>query len=237
MSKFEEKIKLDNFTSQLQSIKGNIRLANEELEAVLVRRKEALADIDERERAFRESTMLLISEKEKVIEDADAKLALLDIREKAIDSRESESLNLIATKGAEVEAHELRLSQLLSDSQDEVRELFERSEQLKASIHSMEGQMVMLSARIAILTTEAEDANQEHSLITAALKQLRDTYKTDSAKIEGEIATLTARREEEEKKIAEASVYIRQKETDIAIMTARLHSLFNEVRPGVALKI
>lgn len=237
MSKFEEKIKLDNFTSQLQSIKSNIRLANEELEAVLERRKEALADIDERERAFRESTMLLISEKEKVIEESDAKLALLDIREREVNAREQESLELITTKGAELEEQELRLSQLLSGSRDEVKELKEQEELLKESVRVLTAQMEMLSAQVAELSVEEQEARQETNIVTAALKELRDTFKIESAKIEEEIATLTARREEEDKKIVEASVYIQNKERDIAIITARLHSLFNEVKPGVALKI
>jgi len=244
MSEFEKTIKLDNLDAQLQSIKGNIRKANTELEGILIESKKALAEVDERERAFRESVLLINAEKEMIAEEADVKLALLANKESELKKVMDDSKTYFKNEFARLDKERNNLIQLIDIYRSEISELFTEKSSLRDVVSEMRSELSVLSLELKKASEDYALAQKQSAESAASLAETRDEHRLHKAFLESEIESLKVRRAEEEAAVVDAREYISKKEkefarreSDILTVTRRLRQLFNEVRPGTVLKI
>lgn len=240
MSEFEQNIKLDNFKAHYQSILGNIKIANSELEQTREdekKAKESLVVLTERENTLRKEVGDLVEQKERVVQEADGKLALLAAKEKTLEQLELDTLSFVESENSRLESERVSLDKQIQERADELSELTEQKEVLEKSVSVLGEYVTSLTSQVETLSTNLASLRRDFSMLEQEFKEMEEAHARRVRDMDAEIASLIQYRKEEADKIVEADVYIKDKEKDIAIITRRLQALFNEVTPGVALKI
>lgn len=232
MSEFEKQIKLDNLSEHLKTVKVNIEVASRELDDTLSKKNEAeriLQELTADAEVLRGEISVLQEVKKDVEKDISERYIELDGIEKQIVDEGTELKNV---------KHERNLAQsafnALNNQLDAIKSDIDEAENKKSSVEArnldLKHELVSLTAGI----TQAYIAIDEMS---AEKKEEREEKEREIERLKSEIEKLRAIKEEEDARIVEADVYIKNKENDIAVIKRRLQSLYDEIRPGVALSI
>jgi len=232
MSEFEKKIKLDNFTEQLKSLVSNIRDASADLSAVLVKKKEAEKELE----ILREDAIVLRTELDNLVS---AKNIIRD----EIGRTQGVLAELGKQKEEEVSGikNAQREKSLIVSS---ITALNKERKEIAEEVEMARGSASLISYEVEIINGQLESAERSLSLARSALaetehqtKEAHEEMQRSVSDLEKEIEDLKNLKSEEDAKIVLADEHIKRKENDIAIVTRRLHDLYSEIKPGVALKI
>ena len=241
--KFDEALKLQNFKEHYSIILGNVDRANIELESVLEKRNDAENQI----LALQDTVLKLEDElnkltltREQVVRDTDARI-------KKASEIESTSLKF----KEETDSYISGLDKIKNNLQKEILSLQEelddtvaQKEIVSKSISILSTQVASLSDAAKTLTTQIRGSNVEKDSILKEKERYSIEHKKNVEKKTKELESIEKKIAESETRVLAADRHFAQKELDIArrendvlIITKRLRALFQEVKPGIALKI
>lgn len=245
--KFEEQIKLDNFKAQYEIIRGNIGIANSELERVLEAKSEASRGIQETEErlaiARKELSDVLTEMKDKTSE-ADNKLALLYDREISVNELEKDTRKRIGSELKELETKKNGIEKSIIALEKINTDLKDTYSLMQSKMSSLEISLSELEQEVALLNSTKVELSKDIASLEDRKERATNAMNSTVEKLEKEIAILVNRAEEERSKVVDANEHFSKKEkelarreSDILVITKRLRDLYQEVRPGMALKI
>lgn len=232
MSGFEQKVKLDNLSAQYQSILGNIRIANDDLERLLADKEAKEAEI-----------VLLVS----TIETLTAELRALEksiadkkrISEEKLADAETKR-DLAATQQSEAEKKKTlldeeikELTQVAKQKTTDIAALTEEKEILEKSCELLTTQVAALSAQVEPLSTQINALRTELAELEAGMARVREAHDIEKTELVKEIEDLKAKKSEEDSKIVTYEEHVaKDKETmarrerDVLVRQKRLKDLF-----------
>lgn len=243
MLKPDEIVRLDNFKAQYHSILGNIQIATSELN-ILIGRKEDAEEEVEVLKAHISSLKDEVSKLEKHCADM----------QRISDKRLSEALEARSAAIAEEKTSREEIKNLDKQSQTlvnlitvrnkEITVLDEKKSSLLESVQTLIEKMKSLTSDMKSLSITVSSLHKESSMMRESLDILEEAHESRKSRMKEEIADLTRKADTERAKIVEASAFYAKKdaeyarrESDIQVVTRRLKKLFNEIKPGTALKI
>lgn len=239
----EDNVRLDNLKAQYNSILGNIAIANKKLEKLLeqITKKEA----------FLKATDDAIADRSKIVSDA--------IR------REGTIRRRIAELGEKTE-NITKFNQELQNKNDEVissykqqeKELSYKVKEINEKIESILKKKSLVEDEFNTLMRDKDDLDQKIIVSKETLELIqnetikekkesvekKESAKKELKKLDKELCSKKELVEEEKKKLQlpkenleERIRQVEEKEKDIRIITRRLKELWQEVKPGIELKI
>ena len=245
--KFEEETKLSNFSAHYEVILGNISIANSELERALVKIEDSQKQVKGLELKssslakeivrLEDKRFMIVADSDSKIKEVEGKKKELDTRGKEVTEREKESLKSLSRDRT------LALQDAVR-AEDNLRALGKESRVLETSISITTKQVKDLSTSVAELTKELKELRANRLLLETETKEKEDEFNKLSKVRAQELASLSKQIEESRAKVLNTDKHFEQKEKEIArrendvlTITRRLRELFQEVKPGIALKI
>jgi len=241
--KFEEKIQLENYAAQLHSILGNIVIANSELEKVLEQRERAMEEIESAENRFLElgdETRGLSSQRAK-INDAIRKAA---DKIKDLQKLEKETIDFLAASKSKREGERANLEERIGNAKRTLITLQEEKAVNEQSVSVLGKQVSGLSKDIVDLSKELKNHRAKKDTISSLMDAQHILHSKDMKDRAKELARIQVEIEKSRGKVLDADAHfadreksISRREKDVLVVTKRLRELFQEVKPGIALKI
>lgn len=239
----EQKVRLDNFDAQYSSILGNIQNANTELKNVLNK----------------------IEDAENVVLSLGGKIEGLKLEVKELTAKKIVAINATNNSLKELEKKESEVALKEKSATQAVVNLDKQKNSLTADIHELE---VLKAKLLREYVNSSEDVSTIKSILSALTVEFRELSNEKSAletelavslkslydakeELQKEIKELSSTREivinqieESKARVLDASVYVNDKEAEIArresdvkILTRRLERIFGEVRPDLKVTI
>lgn len=243
MLSHEESVRLDNFKAQYQSILGNISTANSDLERLLADKasKEAeVASLCARITALTDEVRVLEKKYADTINTSEKRLKALTDKQEASETDRA----AVVEETAALKKQSGELTSAISTLRRELEELSEERAVHEKTVTVLTGQVASLSAEVADLSTQVSALRREHSALSEAFGKDSESHEAEKEQWRQEIEALKRKVEEERAKVVDYEEHVAKdkellsrRERDIQVVTRRLKELFNEIKPGTALKI
>lgn len=241
--KFEEKNQLSDFAAHLHSILGNITIANSELEKVLEQKDRAMEEIESAENRFLElgnETRGLSSQRTKI---NDAIRAVAD-RIRDMQNLEKETIDFLAASKSKREQERASLEERVGNAKRTLITLQEQKTVNEQSVSVLSKQVSGLSKDITDLSKETKKLRIDKDILTGEIDSSSIVHKKETESRAKELTQIQVEIQKSRGKILDADAHfadreksISRRERDVLIITRRLRELFQEVKPGIALKI
>lgn len=240
MREFETTIKLDNAQAHLESILSNIVVANESLTEVFETRKSAQHETVIAEKELKNTLALLKG----------TQGSLIQKRQELIDTvKELESTE--NTKKTKILLLEKEYSEKFSAYGEQVerntkflKDIFAEIAQSKLSLSKLLKEVATTEQTLETLSMQRRSLKNDVEEISRTTTEKRLSNTKELSQLQEELLILKNIVAAEKNKVGNAEINIQQKvkeldrrEKDILIVTKRLKNLFNEINPGVSLKI
>lgn len=247
MKPFEAELKINNYKAHLAVLLDNVNSANKELEGVLREKDKSVKDMAGLSSILAQlhNEHYLLSESIKATNEGIKKREeSLQKQERALEVNKSKTESELSQKTESTKKEVLVLEQTIKNYTEILNEKRKANEELEKVGKSLKESNELFG-----------DINKEFGVELKSLgKQLSDKEreldtkeregKKTLEKLNGDILSAQEEYRTESAKIAKADEYIKKKEgefarreRDIQTITKRLKSLYQEVRPGIALKI
>jgi chromosome segregation ATPase len=239
----EQEVRLNNFEAQYSTILGNIATANRELEIILEEKNTAQAAIDK----YRAGLDADISDKRR---ELSALLAYKAVAEKEVISQHAQTASAHRKEQEHLDSikaltrKENLLNQEISKREKKTDKLIDEYNSINTAIEKFGRKLADLRHDISKLSTLRNELKNETVMLEGELQNMKAGLMLELKKLAVDIQTLLEKRRVEESKIVEADKYlikekeiISRRERDVITVTKRLEKLFQEVRPGMKLKL
>lgn len=245
--KFEEETKLSNFKAHYEVILGNISIANSELERSLVKIEDSQKQVKGLEMKslslakeivrLEDKRFMIVAESDSRLKEIEGKRVSLDKRKIEVDEQEKASLKNRDTQ-------RILTDKEIAKGKESLVALCKEKNVLETSTAIISKQFKDLSTSVAELTKELKELRAARLLLETETKEKEDEFNKISKVRVQELASLSKQIEESRAKVLNSDKHFEQKEKEIArrendvlTITNRLRKLFQEVKPGIALKI
>lgn len=243
----QEKIKIDNYKSQYNSILENIKVANTELEKSFETTKQTKKEHDllslEKEQV-RSEIKGIVNYKNDTFKDIQNELSKLKKKEKDLEERQ-----------IKIEEKELKINKELKEEEDKYSAIFRI---LKEKTKRENDKLIKVDTEYADLIILTKDKNKELIQLNKDIRNANDLiaslkirFELDTEKkekinkeLEKELKNLKQQIEKEQNKVGKASenILIREKqlmrkERDIQTTINRIRRKYKELYPNLELKI
>lgn len=245
--KFDEAIKLQNFGEHYSIILGNVSIANTELGRVLEEKTKQEISISNANKEFARlgnEIERLSSIRDQVVKETDARIKNADDKERYLVKLTDDTNKYVSNYKIELEQVKSRLTSDIEELKDIFAGMDSQKDVMDKSIVVLSKQVSALSNSAKELSSEVQSLNKEKGMIIQDIDKYFIEHKKSTDRKSRELDSIEKRIAESESKVLDADNHFKQKEKDIArrendvlIITKRLHALFQEVKPGIALKI
>lgn len=243
----DEQIKIDNFKAQYNSIKGNIAIANRELEEIN-ERKESLKitclELDRQVEAKSQALHKLIASEDQLTKERESKEANLKEREEGL-VRDQEKLaqdtaDTLAHLSSERAEHQHQILELKS----EIASLALKRDEAEKDFNASAEQAAMLSIDLLAIEQELETVRRNLEEATQAHNSFVTNASAEKKNIQERINILLAREQEITKANQERAVVMERREEalarrerDVEIIANRWRTWHKSMFPDGELKI
>lgn len=243
----EEKIQIDNYKAQYNSVMANIAVANDELQNVFRKTADAKSKLSSVESEMREKS----AELDRIIRESESLNALADSKLATVEKAEQ----YIAQKQADLE---LRVNAESKKREDEIRIHERKRQELESQIKENTDEFLKLVKSVSIQKEANKEINQivrekidERNRLENEVRQLesqmRDASETFTKKIEKykkELEEAQRLVQEEKEKVARPLEFLKlreavvaKKEKNLNIMVNRFKKEFKKLHPNLEIKL
>lgn len=242
-----EKIRIENFKANYNSIKGNIDKANSEHESILKSIEESrgfMVKLDAELLEKRDELNSLITAYKDIENKQNKREDKIIKRENEIDQKEEKSILLIAEK-------EKKLKTKIASQGLELEEIKQNIKALKEKESILVNSIINAEKNLEVAEGNKKKIDDEISKLQVELKKESDNYDKVSREIKvktdillKELKKLKDNTEAEKQKtitahnsLKERESAVEKRETDNAILVARLRVLYRKFLPSETLKL
>lgn len=243
----QQQIRLDNFKAQYNSILSNIKVANDELQDILIEGDRAKLGI---RKVFKDLEILnskfLDVQKQKTEIELNLNRRELKLREKEVlmVKKEKSSIDNIKDMLSEAKKEKKEIDQDISGTKDILNNLGIQKIELEKEVSNLSIDFKSLEKIVKGLSEEKIKIQNHKAKIEKESIEINEQLRKSCVASKSELKELKGLIAKEQVKVglADKALTLREKEIDrrekdIRILTKRLRDLYQQIRPGISLKI
>lgn len=239
----DEKIRLDNFRAQYNSILSSIKEVNIELESLIQKKSQILEDLKNisSELEERRAGINTIIKREFKIKEREL---YLEIIQEDIDKQNILLSNKKALVEKELRAERHQLNSERATIKKDVDNLLIQKQEIKEVIAVLEKQYKLLSANIRETIASRNDLVDQIIAAKKRILELAQEYKRETEKGVCELNEVRRQVEEERNKVRspvenlkKRELIIRRKERDLEVYIGRMRKKYKELYPNLEFRI